>query len=69
MYRNVGTFFRLQTIKGNYLILNHLRIRHIFNSLWYGNMDDVTNMQFLEKQASWSSVPDFLFTNNVGNKI
>ncbi len=33
------------------------------------NMDDVTHMQFLEKKASWSSVPDFYLLTMFGNKI
>ncbi len=56
---NVGKFLDPNNKKGTILILNHLRIRHIFNHYGMENMDDVTNMQFLEKKASWSSVPDF----------
>ncbi len=58
---NVGKFLDPNNKKGTILILNHLRIRHIFNHYGMENMDDVTNMQFLEKKASWSSVPDFIY--------
>ncbi len=33
------------------------------------NMDDVTNMQFLEKKASWSSVPDFYLLTMLAIKL
>ncbi len=40
----------IQTIKGNYLNSYHLRIRPIFNHYGMEILDDVTNMQFLEKK-------------------
>jgi Chloriridovirus flap endonuclease 1-A len=53
--------------KGTILILNHMRVREIFNS--YGLKGNPYKMEDLKKEVTWSSIPDFYLLNMFVTKI